>query len=105
MQRNYTPKVAAIDNSTGSDYTLSMETENDLTYDTVLQAANHWPPAQRFALIQDLLKTLEPPALSPTFPKRRTLDKALGLLKTNQPTPTDEEIRHILHDARMEEYS
>jgi hypothetical protein len=46
-----------------------MDTETNLTYDAVLQTANHWPPAQRFALIQDLLKTLEPAALEPTFPQ------------------------------------
>ncbi|MBP7688991.1 MAG: hypothetical protein KA765_13825 [Thermoflexales bacterium] len=81
-----------------------MDTETNLTYDAVLQTANHWPPAQRFALIQDLLKTLEPAALEPTFPKRRTLHKALGLLKTDRPAPTDEQVAHILHDARTEKY-
>ena len=81
-----------------------MDTENALTYEAVLQTANHWPPAQRFALIQDLLKTLEPAALEPTFPKRQTLSKALGLLKTDRPAPTDEQVAHILHDARTEKY-
>ncbi len=81
-----------------------METETYLTYDTVLQAVNHWSPTQRFALVQDVLKTLEPSALSPSFSKRHTLDKALGLLKTDRPAPTDEEVGRILHETRLEKY-
>jgi hypothetical protein len=103
-QLNYTPKGGAIDSGADNDYTLDMEIETVSTYNAVLQTISHWTPTQRFALVQEVLKTLEPPALSPTFPKRHTLDKALGLLKTDRLAPTDEEVGRILHEARLEKY-
>ena len=51
-----------------------------------------------------MLKTLEP-EFKMTRPKRRkTLNKALGLLATNQPAPSDEEIEQWLDEYRMEKY-
>ena len=81
-----------------------MDIQTVSTHDAVLQTINRWTPTQRFALVQEVLKTLEPPALSPTFPKRHTLDKALGLLKTDRLAPTDEEVGRILHESRLEKY-
>jgi hypothetical protein len=102
---NYTPTGWAIDNHTDNDYTLDMDIQIVSTHDAVLQTISHWTPTQRFALVQEVLKTLEPPALSPTFPKRHTLDKALGLLKTDRLSPTDEEVGRILHESRLEKYA
>jgi hypothetical protein len=101
---SYTPKAGAIDSRAGRDYTLDMDTKTVSPHDAVLQTISHWTPTQRFALVQEVLKTLEPPALSPTFSERHTLDKALGLLKTERPAPTDEEVGRILHESRLEKY-
>ena len=37
-----------------------------ITYDSILQAISSWPPAQRFSLVQDVLKTLLPRDMSDT---------------------------------------
>jgi PHD/YefM family antitoxin component YafN of YafNO toxin-antitoxin module len=37
-------------------------------------------------------------------PKRNTLQKALGLLATSQPAPSDAEIEQWLYEHRMEKY-
>lgn len=71
-----------------------------INYDTVLQIVYQWPPEQRFALIRDLLNSLEPLSTNAA-----TLPRALGLLTTAQPAPTDEEVAAWLHEQRMEKYS
>lgn len=70
-----------------------------INYDTVLQIVHRWPPNQRFALIRDLLNTLEPePVRTPT------LQRALGLLATEQTAPNDKEVETWLDEHRMEKY-
>ena len=58
--------------------------------------------ARRYALIQDLLKTIEPRAEEVERPD--TLGQALGLLATDQPSPSDEEAARWLHERRTEKY-
>lgn len=53
-----------------------------LNDDTVLQIVHQWPPQQRFALIRDLIDSLEPASA-----KAATLPRAVGLLATTQPPP------------------
>lgn len=73
------------------------------SYETVLNTVCQWPPDRRFALVQDVLNTLVPEVLSPR-PRRKTLQKALGLLATSQPAPSDAEIKQWLDEHRMEKY-
>lgn len=68
-------------------------------YETVLQIVYQLPARQRFALIHDVLKSLEP-----TPAKRSTLSRALGLLATEASAPTDEEVEAWLDEHRMEKY-
>lgn len=42
---------------------------------------------------------------APTHPKKNTLKKALGLLATNGPAPTDEEVEQWLREHRLEKYA
>lgn len=80
-----------------------METTTYHTYEAVLDVVRTWPPEKRFLLIQDVIKTLEP-----TFraggARQPTAEKALGLLATEQPAPSDTEVQQWLEEHRMEEY-
>ena len=80
-----------------------MDTKQSINYDTILPIITNWSPSERIVLLQDVLKTLNPTP-EPMRPHRRTLDKALGLLATDQPPPTDEEVQQWLDEHRMEKY-
>ena len=57
-----------------------------------------------FTLVQEVLKSLEP-EFKVTQPKRsNTLDNALGLLATNEPAPSDEEIEQWLDEYHIEKW-
>ncbi len=77
-----------------------MENSN---YDDVLNIVRQWTIAERYALLQDVLKTLAP---APEKPRVRepTLEQALGLLVINQPPPTDAEVEKMLDERRMKKY-
>jgi hypothetical protein len=81
-----------------------MNTFEPGSYETVLKTVRQWPPARRFALVQDVLNTLAPTITTPPQTRRKTLEKALGLLATDQPTPSDAEIEQWLDEHRMEIY-
>ncbi len=75
-------------------------------YDNVLNVVRQWPTAQRFHLVQEVLKTLEPRITRIERPQRKekTLDQALGLVSLSGPAPTDEEVEQWLDEHRMEKY-
>ena len=75
-------------------------------YDNVLNIVRQWTMAERYALLQDVLKTLAPESAESALPRvrERTLQRALGLLATEQPAPTDEEVQQWLDEHRMEKY-
>lgn len=73
-------------------------------YDGVLNIVRQWTLAKRYALLQDVLKTLAP-ASDPPLVRERTLPQALGLLTTDQPALTDAEVEQMLDKHRTEKYS
>ncbi|HDQ73920.1 MAG TPA: hypothetical protein ENN19_17760 [Chloroflexi bacterium] len=75
----------------------------ETSYETILQAVRRWPPTKRFALVRDVINTLSPEAAA-LRPKRNTLDEALGLLATDQPAPSDEDVQRWLAERRTEKY-
>ena len=75
---------------------------SELSYESVLQVVHTWPPAKRYLLIQELLKTIEPKEQETQRPE--TLSRALGLLASDQPAPTDEEVARWLSERRTEKY-
>ena len=72
-------------------------------YETILKAIRQWPLERRFALVQDVLDSLAS-TVAPGRPREKTLEKALGLLATDQSPPTDEQVTQWLHEHRMEKY-
>lgn len=77
-------------------------TEN-ISYEGVLKIVSQWPTAQQIAFVEDVLKTISS-RVEPPKQRQRTLDRALGLLATDMPAPTDEEIEQWLDEHRMEKY-
>jgi hypothetical protein len=76
---------------------------DNANYEGVLNIVRQWPILQQMALVQDVLKTLKV-RLEPARRPGNTLGRALGLLATDQPAPTDEEIEQWLDERRMEKY-
>lgn len=72
-------------------------------YESIVEIVSRWPVAQRFSLVQDVLKTLAPDVERPR-PRERTLEKALSLVPLSRPAPTDEEVKQWLEEHRMEKY-
>jgi len=71
--------------------------------ESVLHIVRRWPPAQRFVLMQELLKTLAPPEPD-ALPKPTTLDQARGLLTTDRPPPSDDDVTRWLDERRNERF-
>jgi hypothetical protein len=71
-------------------------------YETVLQTIRRWPVAQRFALMQELLRALAAEVAPPRT--RPTLPRALGLLATSGSAPTDMQVKQWLNERRVEKY-
>lgn len=69
-------------------------------YETILALVRAWPAAQRFTLVQDVLVTLAPTEREP----RQTLQQARGLLATERPAPSDEDVARWLDERRSERY-
>lgn len=81
-----------------------MQTVETVQYRTVVEQVKDWPVDERLALIQDILRTLKPQLVA-SDRQEGTLDKALGLLASKQPAPTDATIQQWLRERRMEKYS
>jgi hypothetical protein len=70
-------------------------------YHNVLKIVSDWSEDKQLALLQDVLKVL---ANKKGRKREPTLQKALGLLATDQPPPDDEEVKQWLDDRRWEKY-
>lgn len=71
-----------------------------LDYNKILQLVNQLPVRQRFALVHDVLNTLEPQPMQ----KEPTLPRALGLLATTKEPPSDDQVDQWLDEYRTEKY-
>jgi hypothetical protein len=76
--------------------------DSELSCESVLRVVHTWPAAKRYMLIHDLLKTIAPEEQD--RPRGDTLPQALGLLRTDQPAPSAEDIARWLHERRTEKY-
>ena len=71
-------------------------------YQTILETASTWPVTRRLNLAHDLLRTVES-EMRVSRPQN-SFQQALGLLATDGPPPTDEEVERILEEERMKKY-
>lgn len=69
---------------------------------SIIQEVKSWPSEDRAALAHEILCDLRPQPLDP--PPRNTLAQARGLLRTDQPPPTDEQVEQWIEEYRMHKY-
>lgn len=61
------------------------------------------PPRDRLALVAAIVESLHD-TLIPLSERSRAIQRMRGLLKTEQPAPTDQEVAAMLEQRRMEKY-
>lgn len=76
-------------------------TARQIEYDRMMAQIRRWSPDRRLIWVHDILNTL--PA-APKRPQREpTLHRALGLLATERPAPSDEIIQQWLHERQYDQ--
>lgn len=60
-------------------------------------------PRDRFALVSAIIDSLQNTAVNQAE-RSSAIQQMRGLLKTDQPAPTDEEVEGMLEEERMEKY-
>ncbi|NJN60144.1 MAG: hypothetical protein HC795_00150 [Coleofasciculaceae cyanobacterium RL_1_1] len=60
-------------------------------------------PSDRLALISAIIESLQDPPVSSTN-RSGAIQRMRGLLKTDRPAPSDEEVAAMLDDRRVEKY-
>lgn len=81
-----------------------MNNSKTLEYGEILNLVRYWSSAKRLNLVQEILGTVTSDLEEATTAERNTLPQALGLLVTDRPTPSDEEIKEWLAEYRIEKY-
>ncbi len=61
------------------------------------------PPSDRLALVSAIIESLQEQPV-PRVDRSSAIQRMRGLLKTDQPAPTDEEVAAMLDERRMEKY-
>ncbi len=61
------------------------------------------PPSDRLALISAIIESLQDQPVS-AGDRSGAIQRMRGLLKTDQPAPTDEEVAAMLDERRVEKY-
>ncbi len=60
------------------------------------------PPSDRLALVSAIIESLQDQPV-PMADRSSAIQRMRGLLKTDQPAPTDEEVAAMLDERRMED--
>lgn len=61
------------------------------------------PPSDRLALVSAIIESLQEQPV-PRVDRSSAIQRMRGLLKTDQPAPTDEEVAAMLDERRVEKY-
>ena len=61
------------------------------------------PPSDRLALVSAIIESLQDQPIS-RADHSSAIQRMRGLLKTDQPTPTDERVAAMLEERRVEKY-
>jgi hypothetical protein len=81
-----------------------------LDHDTILRAIRQWPKDAQLELAREILREAEderqrqPPNTAQSSPRGDSLQQLIGILATDQPAPSDEEIERWREERRMEKY-
>ena len=63
------------------------------------------PMTERLALLEALARDLREEMQPPATPRASSLERVRGLLQTDAPPPTDEEVQDMIADYLLEKYS
>lgn len=74
-----------------------------LDRETILQAIQLWPREQQLALAREIALGVADDE-RPAAPRRGSWRDLIGILATDQPPPTDDEIKRWHEERRMEKY-
>ncbi len=66
----------------------------------VWQRIRSWPQPLRLSLAAKILQSLEAEQTRP----KKSLGDLVGILETNKPPPTDDDVEQILEEERMRKY-
>jgi len=69
----------------------------------VLSRVKTWMPEMQIVLARKILETLEPPQISEP-PRKMSLNQVFGILKTDSPSPDDEECAKIVEEERLRKH-
>jgi hypothetical protein len=69
----------------------------------VKEQAFKLPPSDRLALVSAIIESLQDQPVS-EVDRSSAIQRMRGLLKTDQPAPTDEEVAAMLEERRVEKY-
>ena len=69
----------------------------------VLERVRAWTPGMRIVLARKVLETLESASISEP-PRSMLLDDVVGLLRTDEPPPDDDECDRIVEQERVRKY-
>ena len=81
-----------------------MNSSETLEYSDILTVVRRWPSAKRLSLVQEILGTVILDLETTATGASNTLTQALGLLATDQPPPSDQQIREWRAEYRLEKY-
>jgi hypothetical protein len=83
-----------------------MSTADATELTDVLNLVKTWPTTLRIALARKILESLDKIETHPVSPPPRkgSLKDLLGILKTDAPSPNDEECRAILEEELMKKH-
>ncbi len=71
--------------------------------ESILDELRNWPSVERVRLARMILETVETHSASAP-PRQGSLKDLLGILKTDGPSPTDEECRAILEEELIKKH-
>lgn len=81
-----------------------------LDHDTILRAIRQWPKDAQLDLAREILREAEderqrqPSDTAQSSPRGDSLRQLIGILATDQPAPSDEEIERWREERRIEKY-
>jgi hypothetical protein len=70
----------------------------------ILDRIKNWPIPERITLARHILESVEARPVVEPPPRRLPLSDVIGILKTDAPPPTDEEVERIIEEERMRKY-
>jgi hypothetical protein len=81
-----------------------MAAPGSLAYGEVVLAVDRWPRERRLALMRHLLETIDDDTAEKERRRREAFDRLEGILATDAPPPTDEEVEQWLEEERLKRY-